>query len=426
MRQMKQRADEGLLRQKTPDARGGAEMNAMNQISALVLPLVSDSKRLMWVQSNQINLQLDGATELEKAFDRFPYLKEDQTAALAQRCSLHPDQVRVWFIVQRLRYGISWDYKDILNVRRKLKASRGKEELQKGRGENNKFKREVKERKMKQEQPLKENKDRKVELEEDKSNTQKKRKRVTVKDKIAKKSRVDEGVVERAGELNSDEVKKTVFTRMKKKAKINKRLLSDQVWPDHKSLVVQDETLDVLPSLIPLTQTQAQTPDTPSTPVRSGFKGKAEMEAKLDGETHAASKNPNVTDVGRPKVLVNLPNNPVVADGSARVHFHTKTRSQLETMKGFFSNCQYPDNGDYDLLATLVGLPRSRLVQWFADMRYYVKKLKPSWLTQEQHQQALANIRYRQYLSTLARALKLERSGGRGEQESVQVPPEKK
>ena len=421
-----------------------------NQTSTLVLPLVSESKRLMWVQSNQMNLHLDGASELEKAFDRFPYLKRNQAAALAQRCSLHPDQVRVWFMVQRLRYGISWDYEDILKVRRKLEGSQGKGKLQRGTGGSKTLKREAREsggmkalevreeqsaneermmadnvkaeRKIMQEQPAMEEKDRKAELQEDKRNTQKKRTRMAAKDKAAKRSRADEGVVERAEELNGDEVKRessratlpetTVFTGMKKTAEANIGLPSSQVWSDHKSFVVQDEMPGVLPSLVSPTQTQAQTPNTPRTPVMSGFEEKAE----IGGEPHAASKNR--------MVLVNVPNYPIVADGYARSHFYTKTRRQLTMMKGLFANCQYPDSGDYDRLAALTGLPRPRLVQWFADMRYYVKKLKPTWLTQEQHHQALANIRYRQCLSTLARALERERREGRGEQLSVQVPPE--
>lgn len=463
---MKQKADGGLLRlgQKMPDYCGEAEMSFTmaslnpNQTSTLVLPLVSDSKRLMWVQSNQMNLRLDGATELEKAFDRFPYLKRNQAAALAQRCSLHPDQVRVWFMVQRLRYGISWDYEDIIKVQRKLEGSQGKGKLQKGTGGSKTLKQKAREsggmkagevreeqsanegrkmadnvkseRKIMQEQPAMEEKDRKAESQEDKRNTQIKRKGMAAKDTVAKRSRVDEGVVERAEELNGDEVKRessranlpetTVFTSMKKTAEANIGLPSSQVWPDHQSFVVQDNTLDVLPSLVPPTQTQAQTPNTPRTPVMSGFEEKAEME----GEPHAASKNPNVGDVGEPMVFANVPNYPVVAGGYPRSHFYTKTRSQLTMMKGLFANCQYPDSEDYNRLAALTGLPRPRLVQWFADMRYYVKKLKPTWLTQEQHKQALANIRYRQCLSTLARALERERREGRGEQLSVQVPPE--
>ncbi|XP_029931452.1 homeobox and leucine zipper encoding b [Myripristis murdjan] len=92
---------------------------SLNQNNAVCLPLVCEKRKLMWVHSNQIQVQLDSEAELDKAFSAFPYLSQRETAALAQRCSLHPDQVKVWFMLQRLRYGISWDREDICKVRKK-------------------------------------------------------------------------------------------------------------------------------------------------------------------------------------------------------------------------------------------------------------------------------------------------------------------
>ncbi|KAG7241569.1 hypothetical protein INR49_025489 [Caranx melampygus] len=111
-----------------------------NQNSALCLPLVTESNKLVWVHSSQISSQVNGAGELLKAFDRSPYLTKKETAALAQRCSLPADQVKVWFMVQRLRYGISWDYEDIRGVQRKFKSSQrkaqGEQDLQNKVGES--------------------------------------------------------------------------------------------------------------------------------------------------------------------------------------------------------------------------------------------------------------------------------------------------
>ncbi|XP_070786312.1 homeobox and leucine zipper encoding b [Enoplosus armatus] len=421
------------MRQKTPDACGETPTlsESLNQNSAVCLPLVSDSQKLIWVHSNQINLQMDGAAELDKAFDRFPYLTQKQTAVLAQRCSLHPDQVKVWFMVQRLRYGISWDYKDIRNIRRKFHSSWGKVELQdrKGEevkedtGENKQRKRgarvssgkkagEVREEQSAKGRMMNKEKDR--EVEEDKRKTQKKRKGMTVTDKMGKK-RMKKGVVERAGEVERESTKSdpaqletTLFTRKEMmKAKANKRLLSSQEWPADKSFVVPDEHLDASPLLTPLSQTQAfdeppltdnQTPGICMTPVKSRFEGKTE-------------------------------NNPVVADGCSR--YNPKTQTQLAMMRAAFSHCQYPDMEEYNRLVTLIGVPRRTLVQWFGDMRYYIKGVKPSWLNQEQHSQALANIMYRQWLNALAKAQpsggwmkKLDRSENNGDEEGVQVPTE--
>ncbi|XP_044039502.1 homeobox and leucine zipper encoding b isoform X2 [Siniperca chuatsi] len=499
------------MRQKTPGARGETQTSSdinfapvgfsLNQNSAVCLPLVSDSQRLIWVHSNQINLQIDGAAELDKAFDRFPYLTQKETAALAQRCSLHPDQVKVWFMVQRLRYGISWDYKDIHKVQMKFKSSRGKvelhnrmgEEVKEDTGENNTWKREVKEsggkkagkvreelstnerrmmgenvranerleRKFKQERLMKKIKDREVEEEENKRNTHKKRKRVTVIDKMGKKrmKQGDEAVVERAGEveIRSDKVERestkskstqletTLFTRKEMKAKANKRLQSVQGWPADKSFVVPDEPLDASPLLIPLSQTKAfdgppltdnKPPNNGMTPVKSSFEGKTEMKARLEGELHAESTNYNgaVADFGKLKELMEVNNNPV--DGCTPIRCNTKTHTQLAMMKVAFSHCQYPDREEYNRLVMLIGVPRYTLIQWFGDMRYYIKKGRPRWMNQEQYSQALATIKYRQCLNALAKAqpseggrkatwkMKLETSESCSADESVQVPPE--
>ncbi|XP_042257267.1 homeobox and leucine zipper encoding b [Thunnus maccoyii] len=425
MTKMRQTAN-GELRQKTPDAHGEtptiSEMNFapaafnLNQSSAVCLPLVSESRRLIWVNSNQINLQLDGAAELDKAFDRFPYLTQKQTAELAQRCSLHPDQVKVWFMLQRLRYGISWDYKDIREVRAKFKRRKEEQqEVDEDRREKEKQETEMKEsggnkagdvreedvcaneREMKQQ--LKREKDRKVEkVEEDKKNTQKKRKKMTVTDNMGKKG-----------------------TKQQEEGAGGVEIINVSV-----------------------------------TPANSGFEGKPEMEARPGGELHAESTNYDfaVTDVVKLKHIINNNQSPRGSTHSPdipkkqkvskepytlptpRIRWRTKTQTQLVMMKEAFSHCQYPDSEHYDLLATRIGVPRYVLVQWFGDMRYYIKRGKPGWLNEEQHSKALANIKYRQFLKALAKeqssegeqkaTMKMKLEGGKsyGDGEMMQVPSE--
>lgn len=288
---------------------------SLNQSSAVCLPLFSDSQSFIWVHSNEINLQLEGVAELDKAFDHFPYLTMEQTAALAKRCSLQPDQVKMWFMVQRLRYGISWDYKDIHTVRWKLRGMGNG--VNKDRGENEKIKRDVKEsggkkeqsanngrmnEENEREQTLKKGMDRKVE----EGNTQKKRKRMTVMEKMRKKKKKQEkeSVVERAEEMRSDErvcekssqTETTLFTRKKKKKqdsvveraeeeetrsderecekssqtettfftkkkkKAKKRLRFVEEWATHESFVAPDEPLDASPLFVPLSQSFDELP----------------------------------------------------------------------------------------------------------------------------------------------------------------------
>ncbi|XP_051800186.1 homeobox and leucine zipper encoding b [Acanthochromis polyacanthus] len=208
----------------------------MNRMSAMCLPLLSESNKIIWVKSEEVDLQMKGAAELHKAFNRFPYLTRRQMTALAQRCSLHPDQVKVWFMTRRLQYGISWEYRDVLDVWRNFKSPQ--------------------------------------------TNAQKEKELLNI---------VKENVKEGRG---------------KRKRK---------------------------------TRSKANTPP------------------------------------------------------------------QLAMMKTAFSHCQYPDPEQYDRLAELIGVRRCTLVQWFADMRYYLKKGRPRWMNQEKYNQALANIKYRQYINAMAK-----------------------
>ncbi|XP_047192506.1 homeobox and leucine zipper encoding b isoform X2 [Scophthalmus maximus] len=334
------------LRKKTSDSCGEMDETntapaafSMNQYSAVVLPIVSGSQTLTWVHSNQIDLQLDGAAELDKAFDSFPYLTRKQTARLAQRCSLHQDEVKVWFMVQRLRYGISWEYEDIQEVRRKFKSSlgqaRGKEERQNGMGgvatvdgrEEKEQKREVKEFGGKKAGKVREERsanvggatgdgvrlERPMSTEKDRGNTHKKRKRMAVTDEMGKK----------------------------------------KIKQDDEDIAVRAREAEI-----------------------------GSVQVKREGKWSIKSETKRFT------------------------------RENRAMMKLAFCDYQYPSDEDYARLTAAIGIPRHMLVQWFADMRYYVKKAKPGWMDREQHGQALANIRCQQYLNMQAKA---QLRQGRGE-----------
>ncbi|XP_059891669.1 collagen alpha-1(II) chain-like [Gadus macrocephalus] len=98
-----------------------AQAFSLNKNSTLCLPVFSADNKLLWVHSNSITKEVAHAADtLDGAFEVFPYPKREEMAKLARRCSLHVDHVRVWFMFQRLHYGISWDYADICTVRRRL------------------------------------------------------------------------------------------------------------------------------------------------------------------------------------------------------------------------------------------------------------------------------------------------------------------
>ncbi|KAL4657204.1 homeobox and leucine zipper protein Homez [Arapaima gigas] len=99
---------------------GGAVVSfSTNHNSVVCLPLVSEGLKLVWTQSDQTR-ELDGIPELVQAFNVFPYPTSQEVAFLARRCALPLDKVKVWFMVQRIKYGISWASEEIEETRCKL------------------------------------------------------------------------------------------------------------------------------------------------------------------------------------------------------------------------------------------------------------------------------------------------------------------
>ncbi len=90
-----------------------------NHNSVVCLPLVSEGLKLVWTQSDQTR-ELDAIPELVQAFNLFPYPSSREVNTLARICALPLDKVKVWFMVQRIKYGISWSSEEIEETRRKL------------------------------------------------------------------------------------------------------------------------------------------------------------------------------------------------------------------------------------------------------------------------------------------------------------------
>lgn len=98
---------------------GGAASFTTNHNSVVCLPLVSEGLKLVWTQSDQTR-DLDSIPELVQAFNLFPYPSSREVSTLARVCALPLDKVKVWFMVQRIKYGISWSSEEIEETRRKL------------------------------------------------------------------------------------------------------------------------------------------------------------------------------------------------------------------------------------------------------------------------------------------------------------------
>lgn len=98
---------------------GGVASFTTNNNSVVCLPLVSEGLKLVWTQSDQTR-ELDEIPELVHAFNLFPYPSSSEVGTLARTCALPLDKVKVWFMVQRIKYGISWSSEEIEETRRKL------------------------------------------------------------------------------------------------------------------------------------------------------------------------------------------------------------------------------------------------------------------------------------------------------------------
>ncbi|XP_061926335.1 homeobox and leucine zipper encoding a [Entelurus aequoreus] len=98
---------------------GSATSFTTNHNSVVCLPLVSEELKLVWTHSDQTS-ELDSIPELVQAFNLFPYPSSLEVNTLARVCSLPLDKVKVWFMVQRIKYGISWSSEEIEETRQKL------------------------------------------------------------------------------------------------------------------------------------------------------------------------------------------------------------------------------------------------------------------------------------------------------------------
>lgn len=115
------RASKDLRHSASPadDDVSGVASFTTNHNSVVCLPLVSEGLKLVWTQSDQTR-ELDTIPELIQAFNLFPYPSSREVSALARVCALPLDKVKVWFMVQRIKYGISWSSEEIEETRRKL------------------------------------------------------------------------------------------------------------------------------------------------------------------------------------------------------------------------------------------------------------------------------------------------------------------
>ncbi|MBN3284631.1 HOMEZ protein, partial [Polyodon spathula] len=329
-----------------------------NRNSVVCLPLVSEGLKLVWTQSDQTS-ELDSDERLVEAFSRFPYPSAAEIKQLCRASGLPLDKVKVWLMVQRIRYGISWSSEEIEETRLKLGQGRGREveeeeEEEEGGG---------------------------VDLEEVERN-----------DRGTNCSNLDP----RAGCANGvadSSASSSATPGSYKKPETHLVNNNSRASGGNPSLSTPDPSR---PSFEPVLNRSLEA-------VAHGFKnsGKAEDRTEDGGvgarERLLAEGNPdggttlrtpphhrNGGSQANPKKSKPAPFSsgpsplgPSLLTPNGRLR---KTKEQLSILKAFFLRCQWPQNSDYARLTEESGLPRSDIIQWFGDTRYAVKNGHLRWV----------------------------------------------
>ncbi|XP_043914170.1 zinc fingers and homeoboxes protein 3-like [Protopterus annectens] len=91
----------------------------MNLNTIMCLPPTSEDLRLVWALVDQAS-DLDDNKQLIESFNKFPYPTITEISVLCVSFGLQVDKVKVWFMAQRVKYGISWSPEEIIEARSKL------------------------------------------------------------------------------------------------------------------------------------------------------------------------------------------------------------------------------------------------------------------------------------------------------------------
>ncbi|KAJ0006306.1 hypothetical protein NQD34_013579 [Periophthalmus magnuspinnatus] len=369
-----------------------AAFNA-NQNNTLCLPLMSENHKIIWVYSDQVSIQGDKVAKLDEAFSRFPYLTQKETTSLAHSCSLHPDLVKVWFMAQRLRYGISWDSKDIHKVRRKMLGEIvSKKELHKCENETMKnLSREDEEEVASHSCIIKKEILSNAAIGNQMNTEKKPRGR---KSKVLKKK-------DEVFHLNVTKISQMPWPKTETPETNSHPFLSSCSKPDIALLQESDENCFAIPD-----QALDRSPSVTFQVTSTQTSLVMEQEQMETNPQHAKKK----MFTQEPPTCSSLDGSVVKKQGLSRrrrLNGRIKTPKQLAFMKMEFVKYQYPSDEQYREMSLLTGVPREGLIQWFSDMRYLIKKTKPTWLSVKQHERAVANVIHEQYI----RKMKMQNIG---------------
>ncbi|XP_075685004.1 homeobox and leucine zipper protein Homez [Rhinoderma darwinii] len=340
------------------------------------LPPISDDLQLIWTQAELTN-ELDDHPQLIHTFSYFPYPTMPEIALLCLRYGLQMEKVKAWFMVQRIRCGISWSSEEIEETRSRLLYNQDQlhfKPLIAVAKKSNVFRN--------LEKPP-------VPSKRDAGQAVLPRSPCSSSGDVApdaKKQRLNDMTHERHGQRTT--------------ALINEEKKESSSW-DSDTYRHCNTATDVSPEPRQILRNQVQHP------------AASHMFAEDDTEMNSSVSSPPTDEEVR-KVLssswgidhckeLQAHGSNESSGGILREDYYTrvirrqrKTKEQLAILKSFFLQCQWARREDYKHLEEITGLPRSDIIQWFGDTRYALKhgqlrwfrdstQERPKWLDEPQH-----------------------------------------
>ncbi|KAG8455410.1 hypothetical protein GDO86_001555 [Hymenochirus boettgeri] len=342
------------------------------------LPPISDDLELIWTEAELT--ELDDHPQLVHTFSYFPYPSMPEIALLCLRYGLQMEKVKIWFMAQRIRCGISWSSEEIEETRSRLLYNQDQLHFK----------------------PL-------VAFAKKSSKFQ-----------STEKCKVSTPNFEASREITTP----PLCSSLDNEGPEAKRIKTDFLTPDTETGLVADFIPDngkqsPNKSCDSFYSFGKQSPDTgcireTQQELRHSTKVPGQM-FSVDG-TNVSSAVPCLpseeelcrtwgTPSQNAEILLKFQDHSFQESGEGvlREDSYTpvmrrqrKSKEQLAILKSFFLKCQWASREDYQKLEEITGLPRADIIQWFGDTRYALKhgQLKwfrenapgrPAWLDEPQH-----------------------------------------
>ncbi|KAM9330734.1 homeobox and leucine zipper protein Homez [Gastrophryne carolinensis] len=326
-----------------------------DDISGLVcLPPITDDLQVLWAQA-ELTEELDDHPQLMNTFSFFPYPSLPEIALLSLRYGLQMEKVKNWFMVQRIRCGISWTPEDIEETRSRLNYTQ----------EHLHFK------------PLMSlaRKSSTLRTEEFSVRVPK----LCTKPGIAPRSLGDNEPQYKKMRLSSKHFDKEpkIFAEGTTTEHHMKRSSRDIANNSKHSSPV----LSVHPKKRPILHNSVKQTGAGLILSPSGQEIRPDASYASDGEHPSSSWNSNNGEAAQLRAFFDQNGNFRRREDyhAASTRRQRKSKQQLSILKSFFLKCQWATREDYMMLEDITGLSRADIIQWFGDTRYALKHGNLRW-----------------------------------------------